>query len=316
MWIRLLIVSMGMWSINTSAQYNLVPNPGFEIFDTCPDWEGQIKRAVPWFQPYTPLSSSDYFNSCDIGIYSSIPQNFAGEQSARTGSAYVGISMGYFNGNNVREYIEIELIDTLEAGKKYCISFFVSCGDYSKRACDAMGAYFSTLPLTYNSPPWGLLSLNAQIENIVGNIITDTVGWVEVIDSFIAQGGEKFMTIGNFKSDINTNWITINANAIHLYSYYYIDDVSVTLCDRIIGIKQFKEEDLRFSPNPTNEIIRINIPNEFQEKAVIKIYSVMGELVFIKTFRNDINIEYLSNGIYFLSIESQYGNVIKKFVKI
>lgn len=44
------------------AQVNLVPNPSFESYSTCPDGSSQLYKATPWFNP--ALGSPDYFNVC------------------------------------------------------------------------------------------------------------------------------------------------------------------------------------------------------------------------------------------------------------
>jgi hypothetical protein len=94
---------------------NLVPNPSFEVYDSCPStWtsgDGPIVLANPWFQPYIPASSSDYFNSCDVtSNFWGVPFNVLGYQLARTNQAYAGIILRYGNNNstNYREYIEVE----------------------------------------------------------------------------------------------------------------------------------------------------------------------------------------------------------------
>src|SRR5437764_856653 len=43
------------------SQINLVPNPSFEIYDTCPDNASQVNRVINWFSCYT---TPDYYNTC------------------------------------------------------------------------------------------------------------------------------------------------------------------------------------------------------------------------------------------------------------
>ena len=102
--------------LNVSAQVNLVPNPSFEFFTICPSTFSQIAYAYPWYMP--TAGTSDYFNSCDLGIMG-VPLNITGYQFARTGVAYVGGQMttGY------REYISSRLNSALIKDKNYCIEF-------------------------------------------------------------------------------------------------------------------------------------------------------------------------------------------------
>src|SRR5687767_7964555 len=87
---------------------NLVPNPSFETFSSCPVTYSQMSLAVPWTDPTN--SSSDFFNSCSAGPHVSIPNNFdtyAGFQYARTGDGYAGL---YAYATFQREYIQVQLL--------------------------------------------------------------------------------------------------------------------------------------------------------------------------------------------------------------
>lgn len=94
------------------GQQNLVPNPSFEIYDTCPYNTGQIHYAIPWFQ--STQGTPDYLNSCVS--YLGIPANFWGNQSAHTGNAYAGFFASLndtSNFLNYREYVEVKLRTTV-----------------------------------------------------------------------------------------------------------------------------------------------------------------------------------------------------------
>ena len=58
-------------------------------------------------------------------------------------------------------------------------------------------------------------------------VITDTLNWIKVSGIYIAQGGEKYITIGNFFDNAHTYEDTLNAQSQYIEAYYYIDDVSV-----------------------------------------------------------------------------------------
>ena len=70
----LFLINIGL-SNRIVAQINLVPNSSFEVYDSCPDFDGQINRAIPLFQPYTLGSSTDYFNSCTLDTIVDVPFN-------------------------------------------------------------------------------------------------------------------------------------------------------------------------------------------------------------------------------------------------
>ncbi|MBK5285725.1 MAG: hypothetical protein JJE25_10010, partial [Bacteroidia bacterium] len=106
---------------------NLVPNSSFEDTVSCPS--ALIDNAVGWS---SYRGSPDYFNSCNNQSLSSYgaPSNYWGFQFARTGNAYVGLSTYTSLTSTWREYIGIQLSQSLIIGQQYFVSFFVSWGDY------------------------------------------------------------------------------------------------------------------------------------------------------------------------------------------
>jgi gliding motility-associated-like protein len=208
---------------------NLVPNPSFELLDTCPTSSGEIQYCLHWFQPndpaHFPSGSTDYFNTCSVN--SGVPSNYAGFQFARTGLAYAGICPFFSVAapNDSREYLEVKLDSALKVDTKYCVSFFASLGNKTRNPIDLLSAYFSPDSAIYSSVSYSYFPVIPQISNPTGKLLADTLNWMEVNGTFVANGGERFMTIGNFYPGSMTHYIIYDSNTI---SYYYIDDVSVS----------------------------------------------------------------------------------------
>ncbi len=77
---------------------------------------------------------------------------------------------------------------------------------------------YCNTPLFYIAP---------HIENTSG-IITDTLNWIAITGTFIATGNEKYMVIGDFRTDVMTNTMVINPTfSATLVNDVCIDDVSV-----------------------------------------------------------------------------------------
>jgi gliding motility-associated-like protein len=88
--------------------------------------------------------------------------------------------------------------------------------------------YFSNDSLLDTSDHYVLSSYIPQIENPSGNIIYDTVNWVPINGIYKATGGEKFITIGNFRIANATMIDTVpDPPSIFADAYYFIDDVFV-----------------------------------------------------------------------------------------
>jgi gliding motility-associated-like protein len=210
------------------GQVNLVYNGSFEQYDTCPNGPGQINRAKYWFSANNGHGgSSEYFNACDNPGLLGVPDNGWTFQDSRTGTSYAG-SEFYENLGNYREYIEGALTSTLKPQVSYCVSFYVSLSDSSAYGIDALGMYFTNDSLITQS---GLVyQVKPQISNDSLNFIIDKNNWIKIEGNFIAIGGEKFFTIGNFKKNNQTDTIKLLPFSVG-YAYYLIDDVAVYECD-------------------------------------------------------------------------------------
>jgi gliding motility-associated-like protein len=217
------------------AQQNLVPNGSFEIISNCPHYystQPTVLFSPPWQNPNP--GTADLYSKCDTIVNSGfnapgcgVPLNLAGFQQPKTGKNYGGFLVwGKPSGsiNNVREYIQVQLLDSLIATKKYCVSFFVSLADSGAQYCTSrMGAYLSKNAIT-NSTQY-LLNALPQIQNVYGNLLNDKINWVPIQGLF--QGaGENYITIGNFFDDLNTDTAQVINNSSGR-SYYFIDEISV-----------------------------------------------------------------------------------------
>jgi len=102
---------------------------------------------------------------------------------------------------------------------------YVVLHNRSQTATDDIGAYFSVTAPTSTSS--GYLNGNPlpQVFNPPGNVITDTLNWQLISGTYVASGGEQFITIGHFRNDSDVTYLTLPYG--NLGPYYYIDDVSL-----------------------------------------------------------------------------------------
>ena len=229
-----------------ATSQNLVSNPSFERYDYCPTTYTikPTKQLIPgWYLP--TKGTSDYFNSC-TNIQVNVPKNFIGYMYAKDGQAYIGMILleaplldtnlqkGW---NNYREYIQAELKEPLVSGKRYVVKFHYAIATYSTYAVNNVGIYFSQKRIK-NRTTSNVLNYSPQVEAET-NIIKSTKDvWFEVVDTLTADGGEQFITIGNFYSSKETKFKTLDITELrntlkerikeNRIAYYYIDDVSVT----------------------------------------------------------------------------------------
>ena len=219
---------------------NLVINPSFETFTTCPLGPGSFGIQT-WVQPYPVgpgCSTADYYNACNTNGFADVPTNFLGTENALTGVAYAGIMLYETNnpctppsGSNYREYIEGTLSSPLVAGKTYSVSMHISLPENVMFGSDDIGIYFSNSAVNLACPPpltSTVLAFTPQLQ-YAGVAVTNMIGWTLLQWTYTAVGGEQYLTIGNFKDDANTDGICANTTSAYRFAYYYIDDVSVTV---------------------------------------------------------------------------------------
>jgi hypothetical protein len=223
-----LIIS-AFYFLRVSAQVNVVSNPSFELYDTCPYWVAQINFASGWFQPNNPgvYGSTDYFNSCSGNNISSVPVNVCGFQPAHTGQGYCGLGMVVqLSWNDGREYVEGTLTQALDSNKHYCISFYSSLSNNSELST-AIGIKLTNDSLLYSSSTYQTMGVVPQI--VITDVIAleDTFGWIESHSLYLANGGERYLTMGSFW---NQPFLVYDCYGPSCgVAYYYIDDVSVVL---------------------------------------------------------------------------------------
>lgn len=322
------------------AQVNIVPNPSFEDYTECPTgWTHDWSRVTGWSNANG--SSPDFFHICGETSPSGlplrgVPENQAGFQESVTGEAYMGFYGVQMGNAEWREYIQVELTEAVEIGTKYQVSFYISLSENSRYGISTIGAYLSETAPSGND----LLVLEAEPQIMPKPLqpITDTINWVLVTDTFISRhgGGERFITIGNFFSDAESDTTFVNPNAElgALHAYYYIDDVSVVALDSVPdGIEELNELGLEVWPNPVQEVLRFSVGDSHGRSSLgmtdirIRVLDGIGREVTSSSALGGhspsqggeplrLNVSALPPGIYFLELTTENGTrAVRKFVK-
>ncbi len=223
---RYVALSTGLFCALGARTQNLVPNPSFETVTSCPTFASMLNLAAPWYNP-TQGTPELYHGCAPNGDFAGVPLNYSGGfQYARTGVGFAGIYTFRVGVPQMREYIEVPLLQPLMAGSCYTFSMYVNMPNEFELVCDGIGAHFSIGPVSSNSP--FVLALTPQIDHPLGVLITDTLGWTEVSGTYTAGGGETHLTIGNFRNDANTTWALFNPGVWYTeQAYLLVDDVSL-----------------------------------------------------------------------------------------
>jgi len=206
------------------GQFNILPNPGFEDTASCPTNYGQVTSACKDWRSFTS-SSPDYLHSCNSGNLS-VPNNYAGQQTALSGNAYCGI-MTHYTPVAHYEYITAH-IPALQPGGMYQMSLAVSRGSFAL-ATNNIGIFFYDTGMAFHNTT-GLLTDTPQIHFYSLGTLTDTANWILLSKTFVADSAYDNIVIGPYNDPSNTYDIdTIGTG--QLYAYYYIDDVALKRLD-------------------------------------------------------------------------------------
>ncbi len=217
-----ILLLISCFVLKNKAQ-NLVPNGSFENYSSCPSASGQLTLSINWYNPSS--GTPDYFNGCSSSM--GVPYSGFGFQYPKTGNSAVGVWAFCNTTNDIREYIQCQLTNSLTLSEFYLVEYFVNRSNWSDYACNNLAGLLS-INSTYTSGINGLITANPQIIKFSNSIIKDTVNWVKISSVYQALGGEKYLTIGNFKNDALTTYSNIPGAPINFCAaYYFIDDVSI-----------------------------------------------------------------------------------------
>lgn len=212
---------------------NLVDNGGFESSTGKAKKLGQIDMATGWKSPTG--QRADLFLSGSKMPEIGTPMNTFGKEAPKEGDNYAGIAV-FSMGNKVpRSYIMAKLKSPLKKDVKYCVSFYVSLAESSKYASNQIGAHLSKKEFGTDQKSSIIDKTHVLHEN--NKIFNATYGWEKVCGTYVAEGGEKYITIGNFTADDDTKRENnkkspdgeLKSVKPIIAAYYYIDDVVVTI---------------------------------------------------------------------------------------
>ena len=190
---------------------------------------GGIQYAKGWSSP-TGKKADLFSENATVESTVSTPKNFAGEQSALSGSNYAGVRWWSYQNKEPRTYLQTQMKHKMKKDSLYCVRFYVSLGDLSKYATGELGAYFAkekiekedALSLTYD----------VTVPPVRTKVYGDMFSWLGVCGTYESKGNEEYMIIGNFAATEKT----LNEKAKRpkgetrpqvFSAYYYIDNVEV-----------------------------------------------------------------------------------------
>ena len=229
------IVSLHSWCVFTlvsvlpfKAQVaNYVTNPSFEkVVSTATST--LYGGMIGWSAIDSANSGAYLVHSVGLPYYNA-PNSSYGFQYPHSGDKFI-LSQFFCSSchQSGRGFPRNRIKNTPKASVIYCARYYivntnnspVGTSEYSILLGDSS---LDTITKCQNPLPY----ISPQIVR-QGPIITDTMNWVPISGTFVAQGHEKYLVLGNFKADANTHTTIINPTFLPTLSNdIYIDDVSL-----------------------------------------------------------------------------------------
>jgi hypothetical protein len=300
--------------IQNNKSQNLVPNPSFEVYKSCPSMQGQVDSTIGWI---SFCRSPDYFNSCAQPTTGcSVPYNFFAYQAPSTGNAYSGLATYDSMYRDIREFEAIELFTPLTKGVRYYVSF-KTCLAYSfdlgtAIATNNIGVRFTT----FRADNWNNCLSTTNFAHVFDStVIKDTLQWSSVRGSFVADSNYSYVVLGNFFDDAHTTrWYPLYH--IQAFAYYFIDDVCVTSdsanCSLItdVTVRLDSDKPLVYFDGESRTI-KILGRNDKDRRCLFELFDINGSRICsqdpILSGEVEIILASLSANLYYFVIQVEGG---------
>ena len=186
---------------------NLIPNSSFENFRKK---STSIKAAIPW----TQIASVDYYQ--DV-----IKNDTTSEKGARTGNCYAGLRFQ----KKYKEFLQVRLAEPLHRSYKYQFEVYIRLAYWSNATLRSFGAYFGKAGFKNSQQ----IKREFTVDSIAKKGSLDgNFHWFKITGVYTAEGGEKYITIGNFSTNINKDLVRDNIFRFNFKeAYYFIDDIAL-----------------------------------------------------------------------------------------
>ena len=274
-------------------------------------------EVAVWIQDY---ESKDIYNSCFLNEYTEHPYPARNVTIENSVISWDTPENGNPSGYNV--YINNELAAENVTNLSYeangtTIRFAEVFALYDETT--SIGATSLTSP-SCDSPT----NLNATIEQNVEGFDYNfkvTMSWIEVNAAQqyrLYLDGELLETLTD-----NTFVKGFDEEGEHYFTVTSVcengeSEQSETFGFELIGVsvEESLSEDVEIYPNPARDFVKLSAIS--CQLSAIRVYNYLGiliEEIEINSDEVEINVSEYNSGIYFISIQTENGNLIKKFIK-
>lgn len=205
---------------------NLVINGDFELYKYKPvfvlnDGHNTLEQLIPgWTSP--DQTSADYYHKNRKVV--NVPKHVA---DSIVTSGHVGILMYNSRREAYREHIQNKLRHPLIKGQRYCLTFDIMLSINSGFYTEKIEAILSPKAISQNT----ILPNDSIYHLTYASTLDNTNGWQQICNCFVANGTERYLTLGLFSladagitKTIERYFSSLDINT---GAYYLIDNVVV-----------------------------------------------------------------------------------------
>lgn len=311
------ILCLVLFTHAVHSQENLILNGNFEEYWECPDFYAQIERCkyvynpclAPNWEPPQFSTTSDYFHSCSSNNFIQTPNAGFGYRTPRSGEAYIGAIHSNSYGN-YKEYFQLSFSQELTAFATYRFSIYASVSGVNGWSTNFFHFKFTDSIRYYDN----LLSEYLIPDVILSDLnLVDSNTWVEISFDYLAQGGEKYIIIGNFNSELNDNCFfafqgsdSLVSNPSQGQAYFYFDDAELILLKEAEAIS-FPNV---ITPNDDGVNDQFVLLSGQEHAETIVIFNRWGNVVYESSTcfiwdGNNLQGIPLNDGVYFVKVTSK-----------
>jgi gliding motility-associated-like protein len=295
---------------------NLVPNPSFETMNDCNITfnDNTIEGFIAdWFTYSWVKSSVDVLHTCLPFPELQPPNTIRGYSYPHTGNGVLGIA--YSKEINYREVCSVKLIDELIKDSAYCVSFWVK-----NTKVHEMYYWVEQIGLLFTSDSISEPLINGSNPDVRSYTDLGKNEWIEISGYYLAKGGEKYANIGFIGPDIE-KYQSIPYLTTNYVPYYFLDDVSVTPCNKDSLLAVICEFPNVFSPDGSSVNDQYTLQLRNIKKLDIQVFNRWGNVV--KSYDGVTQVwdgtdeqgQALAEGVYFIKAlaETNFGELIPKY---
>lgn len=200
---------------NKLLSRNLVPNGSFENYRRK---SSDVRKAVPWQQ----IESVDFYQKA-------LDNDTTLQKGAYMGDCYVGFRFR----KNYQEYLQVRLAEPLHRGTIYEFTMHLRLAFWSNASLRSFGAVFTKAG--YRGQKDAIKSMMVDTVCTQNFSLHSNYEWMTVHGYYKSDGGEKFITIGNFAAPVQKDMLRTKIIGLKAReSYYFVDDIELRIAPQFV----------------------------------------------------------------------------------